>query len=489
MNVPPNKPNYIEAGALLALLLAFFGYFAIRVWDIDFWWHIAAGRNILAVGSIPDIDPFGVYDAANVWGQTILKSQWLGQVVLYKIYIWFGLDGIILFRAALLTLCLLIVFLRCRIVGAMGVFSFAVTALAGMSILLHTGERPQLFSFVWAGFIFLLFDSFVRSGQRWILLCIPVAMLLWSNTHGGAVLGMAALGLAGVSYVLQSCFAEGKFNTPNVRLMPLVLALSALALVCTPNGFTTFQHLIALESNPVKDRTSEYARPWSLWPTTIYYWLFTVVALLSLPGFCHKKYWPQGAMVLVLGLISLTGFRYIPFFVLIAAPYVAVGFSRKLSGIELPDKAVNAVVLATALVCLGYGFAQNRIFQRGEAEQRYPAGAVEFIKSHQLSGKIFNTMNWGGYLIWNLPSTTHIFVDGRMLDPARIAPYTNILWATPEGLAYFDRANFDLVLVPYGNTLSRERYPIVAHLLGRTDWQVVYQDKSGYLFSRVRLQH
>ena len=68
--------KYLEYLALAALLTTFFGFFAVKVWDIDFWWHIAAGRDVLEKGAIPSVDPFGVYDAGNVWGQTILKSQW-----------------------------------------------------------------------------------------------------------------------------------------------------------------------------------------------------------------------------------------------------------------------------------------------------------------------------------------------------------------------------------------------------------------------------
>ena len=59
-----SRRNSLEYLALAALLVAFFGYFSVKVWDIDFWWHIAAGRNILATGTIPSVDPFGMYDAA-----------------------------------------------------------------------------------------------------------------------------------------------------------------------------------------------------------------------------------------------------------------------------------------------------------------------------------------------------------------------------------------------------------------------------------------
>jgi hypothetical protein len=93
-------------------------------------------------------------------------------------------------------------------------------------------------------------------------------------------------------------------------------------------------------------------------------------------------------------------------------------------------------------------------------------------------------MNWGGYLIWNLNGAITVFVDGRMLDPARIVPYTHILWVTPEGRQFFEQGDFDLALVPYGNAFTGERYPLVDYLKSRTDWLAVYRDVTGYLFVR-----
>ena len=472
----------LEWIALAALLATFFGYFAVRVWDIDFWWHIAAGKNILDSGAIPSADPFGVYDANNVWGQTILKSQWLGQVLLYSVYRWFNLDGIIYLRAGLLSLCLAIVYLRCRLAGTASLYGLAITALAGMAILQHTGERPQLFSFVYFSLIFLLLDSYLRSGKRWQIYGIPIVMLLWSNTHGGAVLGEVALGLFGVCYVIENRLANGHFNTAEIKLMSLIVGLSAVVLVLAPNGFTTFEHIIALESNPIKGRTSEYTSPIELWQNTMFYWAFITVTLLSLPGFINKTYWKQGALVLAIGIISVTAYRYIPLFVLMAAPYVAASLSRMLYIFKPPTVAVNLSVLLIALAFLGYGFQQGRVFQHGMLESKFPVGAVEFIKANNLNGRMFNTMNWGGYLIWNLHGATTLFADGRMLDPKRIVPYTHILWATPEGRSYFNQENFDMVLVPYGNVFTRERYPLVAKLQNLPDWQVAYQDALGMLF-------
>ena len=481
-----NKRSRLEYLALAALLVTFFGYFAVKVWDIDFWWHIAAGRNILESGAIPSTDPFGVYDASSVKGQTVLKSAWLGQVLLYSVFRWFGLDGIILFRAGVLTLCLAIVYLRCRIAGTASLYGLAITALAGLAILQHTGERPQLFSFLCLALIFLLLDSFIVNGRRWQLYCIPLVMLLWNNAHGGAALGIVALGLFGAGYVLEHRLAEGRINTPKNRLMAGMIILSAVTLVLAPNGLETIKGIIYLQSSPIpiRERTSEYASPWEVWQTALYYWVFMAAALLSLPGFLKREYWKQGGVVIAIGAISVTAYRYIPFFVLLAAPYVAGSLERMLRRFRPPAGAVNLTVLIIALALLGYGFKQGRVFQHGTPENRFPTGAVAFIKANQLGGKIFSSMNWGGYLIWNLPDRVSVFIDGRVLDPERLIPYTHILWTTPDGQRFFEQENFDLALVPYGNVLTGERYPLVDYLKNHPDWQAVYQDAAGYLFVR-----
>jgi len=484
-----NKRSYLEYLALAALLITFFGYFSVKVWDIDFWWHIAAGKNILESGAIPSTDPFGVYDAASVKGQTVLKSAWLGQVLMYSVFRWFDLDGIIVLRAGVLTLCLAIVYLRCRIAGTASAYGLVITALAGLAILPHTGERPQLFSFLCLALIFLLLDSFMTNGRRWQLYCIPLVMLLWNNSHGGAALGMVALGLFGAAYVLEYRSAEGRFNAPQSKSMIAVMILSAIALILAPNGLETIKGIIYLQNSPIpiRERTSEYASPWEMWQAALYYWVFIGVTLVSLPGFLKRKYWKQGIVVLAIGAISLTAYRYIPFFVLLAAPYVAASLERMLGRFRTPVVAVNLSVLIIALAFLGYGFKQGRVFQHGTPENKFPAGAAAFIKANQLGGRIFSSMNWGGYLIWNLPDKVTVFIDGRVLDPERMIPYTHILWATPEGQRFFEQEKFDLALVPYGNVFTGERYPLVAYLQNNPDWQAVYQDATGYLFVRRAL--
>jgi hypothetical protein len=477
----------IEYLAVVVLLITFFGFFSVKIWDIDFWWHLAAGRELLATGTIPSQDPFGVYDAANNWGQTVLKSQWLGQAMLYSIYRFFGFDGIIIFRASILTACLGIVYWRCRVAQVNSLPAMVLLALAGLAILSHTGERPQLFSFLYLSLVFLLLDLYLHTSKRWLLYLVPPLFLLWANSHGGVVYGEAMLLLFCAAYLLENRLIHGSAGIRNSRLIVLVAGLSIAALLVAPNGLTTLKYIAFPENRLIRDRMSEYMSPWSLWPATMYYWAFFAVAVASLPGFFNKAHLRQGILVCAAGLISLTAYRYIPLFVMLAAPYIAASLDRMSRRLpQLPATATNLSTLVIALAFLVYGYRQDRIFQHGIMENKLPVAETALIKETHLTGRMFNTMNWGGYLIWNLSPEITVFLDGRVLDPNRIEAYTHILWMTPEGRYLFDRANFDLVLLPPGNAFTGERYPLVDHLLNSPGWRVAYQSMAGYLFVRAR---
>jgi hypothetical protein len=475
------------------LLITFFGYFAIKVWDIDFWGHIAAGKQILASGAIPSQDPFGIYSVVDSWGQTVLKSQWLGQVLLYSVYNFSGLDGVILLRATILTLCIGIVYWRCRIAGANLLFTLTMLGLTGLVMLLFTGERPQLFSFLYISLVFLLLDKHVQNSSRWPLYLIPLIFLLWANMHGGVLFGEVALGLFAFGCLLETRMATGKFHIVQVRLLLVIAGLSAFASLLTPNGANTLTSslkvIIFPQNNPIHDRISEYATPWAMWPTTVYYWVFFAVFLLSLPGF-FGKYGKQNikhaVVACAVAIFSLTGSRYVPLFALLTAPYAAAGLTRVFCNIKMPSAlTVSLSAMVIALSFFIYGVRQDRVFQHGLLETRFPVEAVSIIKENHLNGNMFNSMNWGGYLIWNLPPTVRVFIDGRTLDTSRLVPYTHILWMTPEGRSFFDQAGFNLVLVQHGNDFTGERYSIISYLLSNPYWRVIYRDKTGYLFARM----
>ena len=95
---------------------------------------------------------------------------------------------------------------------------------------------------------------------------------------------------------------------------------------------------------------------------------------------------------------------------------------------------------------------------------------------------MFNNMEWGGYLLWQLTPRATPYIDGRMLDESRFPPYTNIIWASPAGIDLFEREGFQLVVMPYHGRYDSQTYKLLDYLRSRPEWRLVYRDAKGVVF-------
>ena len=128
-------------------------------------------------------------------------------------------------------------------------------------------------------------------------------------------------------------------------------------------------------------------------------------------------------------------------------------------------------------------------FQLRAAEWRYPVGAADFLLSHHVAGHIFNTYEYGGYLIWRLWPEQQVFIDGRSLSESLFQDYRRIM-GTPPG-----DARRDATLARYGvgaiamNAFEYNSgiiYPLALALAqpGEADWKLVYEDAAAMVFLR-----
>lgn len=478
----------VKYATLAAVLAAFFGYYCTPIWDMDFWWHIANGRHIVETHSIPGHDPFGIYETSGPRSDVILKTYWLAQIAFFFTYDYWGAGGIIFLKASLLTLCLAMTFARSMLIGAGGISALLVLSLAGMTMLDFTGERTQLFSFVFFSMAMFVLDYSRERQVKWPLYLLPLLMLLWANCHGGVTLGGVVLGLLAVAYAVEWRLS-GNYQYGGKWLF-ITLAAAVLCTFISPNGINTYLYLFTSQfaEGELRDRTSEYASPVAMWremgKILPFYWSFILLALATAPKAVRKPHFTPLLMILFLGGLSLNAFRYIPFFMFYATPYVALGFTRLTAAVKLPTVPLYGALLAVALFMLGYGVKHDKAFQSGVQANRFPQGAVEFMQKNKLAGKVFNAFAWGGYLTWYLHPQVKVFIDGRALDMKRFQDYTHILWATPYGTQQLELNRFDFVLIPYGNIFTGEQYKLNAFLLQSPQWRVAYRDQSGYLFAR-----
>jgi hypothetical protein len=143
--------------------------------------------------------------------------------------------------------------------------------------------------------------------------------------------------------------------------------------------------------------------------------------------------------------------------------------------------AVLALLLMGLLVT---GVVRGKMFRGGFLEQLYPVAMADFVATQHLHGRSFNNMEWGGYLLWRLAPQVKMYIDGRMLDQTRFPPYTNMLWATPQGVQAFERENFQLVMMPYHGRYDPQRYSLIDYLRTRPEWRLLYRDAKGVVFAR-----
>ncbi|HPD41825.1 MAG TPA: hypothetical protein PLD43_09730, partial [Anaerolineae bacterium] len=94
--------------------------------------------------------------------------------------------------------------------------------------------------------------------------------------------------------------------------------------------------------------------------------------------------------------------------------------------------------------------------------------------------RVFNTYNWGGYLIWEgLP----VFIDGRadVYGDAFMLEYLTTYHLTPNWRRPLDKYKVDCVLI-------ESRSPLATLLLEAPEWDQAYQDDVATLFVHERLR-
>ena len=115
-----------------------------------------------------------------------------------------------------------------------------------------------------------------------------------------------------------------------------------------------------------------------------------------------------------------------------------------------------------------------------KAEQdSLPYDAVEFIRQHQRARSIFNSYNWGGYLIFRLWPEYPVYIDGRtdLYDDAFIRRYLKVMVADDGWEQTLDDDGINLVLVENNSTLAK-------FLRLNPGWEEIYADDMAAIFAR-----
>ncbi len=470
---------------------------SLRFADPDLWGHITFGRAVLALGHLTLRDPYSYSAANHLW----LNHEWLSEMIYALAFNAFGVFGLKLIKLCLAAITIVSVAASESEAGAPELAQLFVLLLTATMIAPAMQFRPQTFTFALFSILMLIFarDTFRRGGGFWI--AIPILML-WANLHGGFIVGIAALGTYACASIACD-WVHGDGLRRGVSLGAIAIS-AALATLLTPYGVGTWIAVAHALRNPytrivvadwqplfyaLADSVSQ-----STGTLTLIYDALPVGLMVTLAiAVAISRDFEDLPILAVAGVMSgaaIIAMRNVPIAVIaIASPLARHGaIAAARLRVSVRDGAVSEeprariitqllfVLVACALLS-GTGFFSKRL----TAHEKYPAGAVAFMRSHHLHGYILDNFLWGEYLIWHMSPGSKVFIDGRY---DTVYPQT-VLRAFI--LFHFDLSGADAILTrwPHDYIIVPPDDPANRVIARNPEWKLVYRDRDTLLYARA----
>ncbi len=474
------------------LFIALFVLATREIADPDFWWHLSTGKYILETRSVPRVDVF----SGTVAGQPWVAHEWLSEVFIYALFTLGSFPALILTFSAIITLAFAFVYARSR--GKPYVAAFALL-LAALATAPTWGVRPQMISLLLTSvFLWVLekwrvnVDDHKSRPYMWIL--VPL-MILWVNLHSGFALGLAIIGIYLFGAIVEYFTRPRTTQLPNhpTTQLALVFLVCLLVVPLNPNGATMYVYPFeTLTSRAMQTYIQEWFSPdFHLVEFQPFAWL--LLATLAAIGLSGKRVSLTQTLLLAgAGYAALRSARNIPIFAIIAAPILAEhlwhivetrGWAAALAANAQSPRRMAMLnwVLLLAIAAMGAARIGMVVANQNAVERaKFPAAAVDFLQSQKVTGTVFDSYGWGGYLIWRLYPSARVFIDGRA------DVYGDAFIEDVYLKAYRGGADWRAPLERYGAraVLIEPDAPLAAQLTNDAAWKRVYEDKQAVVYER-----
>ncbi|OQA92549.1 MAG: hypothetical protein BWY26_00180 [Elusimicrobia bacterium ADurb.Bin231] len=432
---------------ILAGLLTVPFFFYNKWQDVDYWGHLFFGRKTLETRRIQRTDIYSYTALGREW----TNHEWLGEVAFYSVYNRAAEKGLIFFKLLIGFVTGIFLFATLMLYSKNYKIVFSIYLLAMSLVYAGASFRPHLFTYLLLSACLFLVHLYIKNKNELFLWCLIPVMILWANLHGGFV--------AGIILIAVLLFGE-RFK--RYYYFMIVLILSSLI---TPYGVKLWKALFVALTNPL---TSQYITEWMPFNPDDFSWLGYVylfyIVLCAVSALSCLRYGRYACFIAVLSgiIFALKSARHIPLLAIIASPFIMIYFEK------LKNKHIASALIFSAypqfflIVFLSLSNPSARI----EAGNKFPSGAVNFIKENKISGNIFNEFNWGEYVIWHLNESCKVAIDGRY-DTVYPVEYLG---------NYFEKGeippNTDYLLVKPVRKIDEKL------------WKVSYKDDNAVIYSR-----
>lgn len=436
--------------------------------DPDTHWHVAVGRRIREAGAVPWVDDLSHTFAGQPW----IAKEWLSQVVMSLVADAGGWTGLVLMTAGVIAASF--AGLHAWLArGLPGTTALIAVLLALILSLEHFIARPHILTLpllmVWT----VLLVEAAQRGER-PPLALALVMMAWANLHAGYPIAFVIAALIGLEAVANAA--------PSRRLPVLagwigVGAVCAAAAFATPYGFAPVQIALALFGTAEPLPFIMEWQPLSLDMIGILAAALALgaVALLAADG---RRSVFRLALVVILAAMAARYSRFLTLFAVVTVIVCASPLARRLGTMgERPavPRGWAAATIAAGIVAVGV-LAGSLAHRPGAAST--PQAALAAARAAGLSGPVYNSYDFGGFLIAEGVPT---FIDGRT-DQLFLGGFMAGLY---EAIMNKDGAAFQAQLSRHGVTwaIVRQGTP-EGPLLAQAGWREIHRDPVALVLAR-----
>jgi tetratricopeptide (TPR) repeat protein len=395
---------------------------SFRLYEKDFWQHLAVGRAIWQLHRVPTVQlwtwpTYGSPDVNSSWGfETLLWPIWrLGGV--WGLFFWRWITTFLVFGLA---------WASARSMGARGFSPLFVMVLCSLTFRQRAHIRPESLAAV-----LLALEIWILA--RWRLsaagpprapgessslpghgLMPGVALVAitwgWANCHLSYFLGLGLLAIHQLDAQLDARAKHPGAKPYAMRLWAVTAAAVAISFLnpfgwralWQPFEFALFQrHEPIFRSIPELQALDLGVNLKNLLPLVLFGWPLLLVWRWRRVGLDRVE------TCLALGAIgfAFSAERFLGFAMVVAAPYLARDLDAWVRAHSWPSWTVPAwsrAVLSGA-ACVVVGIAEwsrsDLPLGIGIRMREYPVAACDFIAAHGIEGRGFNQFYLGGYLL------------------------------------------------------------------------------------------
>lgn len=477
-----------ERAATAILFLLLFALASRAAMDPDMWWHIRLGQQSADTSHFVYADEFSHTQR----GSTHKNHSWLAQVVIALLWRQGGHLGLTIYVASLAVAGMFFVYRAGR--GSVYMQGF-VLVIGGACAGAFWSPRPQMFTFLFAALLLYLLRRLKRKGQAPLWSLLPI-MWLWANLHGGYIVGYLFISafVLGESLNRRLGNVDTAVALPDLGRLAGITVLSLALLPINPLGLDVFTAPFeTLGISGMREYIQEWQSPDFAQPIT---WSFVILVLALVAVSWASKAKLDFADLLLVGgtlFMALYSARHLSLFAITVVPVISAHMDTILerNGWTMPRRSEETLrrsalnLMLIVLVALGAMAHVAYVSSRDTVDQalalNYPAEAVEFLKESGLSGKIFNSYNWGGYLILNLPEFP-VFIDGRAdLHRESLAEYAAAAFGRPQWSEVFARREIDIAIIETDG-------PLAWRLDEDENWRQAYRDDVASVYTLRRAE-